>query len=99
MLLYVNIFSGVAVCILIVILGLVSAPLIPLLYSFLKEKVVVTHLSAILGYGDVCGLCGIITMSGLTTIIMSKLSICYVEMFFAILFLILFILFVKLDSK
>ena len=99
MLLYVNIFSGVAVCILIVILGLVSAPLIPLLYSYLKEKVGVTHLSALLGYGDVCGLCGIITVSGLITLIMSKFSIYYVELFFAILFIALFTLFVKLDSK
>ena len=96
---YTNLFNGIIICVLIVILGLVAAPLIPLLYSYLKEKVGVTHLSALLGYGDVSGLCGIIIMSGLTTIIMKLFSINDVELLFAILIFILYALFIKLDAK
>lgn len=96
---YTNLFNGIIICILIVILGLVAAPLIPLLYSYLKEKVRVTHLSALLGYGDVSGLCGIIIMSGLTTIIMKLFSINDVELLFAILIFILYALFIRLDAK
>lgn len=98
-LLYLNVFDSKMVCIIIVAMGLVTSPLVPLLYSYVKETFDVLYLSALIGYGDVCGLLGIIFLSGISTFVMKTLSINYVELGFAILTIVLLLVFLKIESK
>ena len=86
------------ISVLTITIGFISAPIIPFLYAYLKETFDVTLLSALLGYGDVCGVIGIISMSGLTTFILGKASVKGVEIFFAISLLILFLIFIKAEK-
>ena len=86
------------ISILIIIIGFISAPIIPFHYAYLKETFDVTLLSALLGYGDVCAVIGIISMSGLTTFILGMASVKWVEIFFAISLLILFLIFIKAEK-
>lgn len=87
--------NGVIICLHVTVLGFILSPIIPFLNSYIKEEFDTTLLSALLGYGDVCGIIGIIIASGLTTLILKTSSIRTVEMFFAMLMLVLYILLKK----
>lgn len=90
--------DGIVISTLIIILGFIASPIIPFLNAYIKETFDVTLLSALLGYGDVSGVIGIIIMSGLTSLILSIGSIQKVEVFFTVFLFILFLVLIKIEK-
>ena len=90
--------DGIVISTLIILLGFIASPIIPFLNAYIKETFDVTLLSALLGYGDVSGVMGIIIMSGLTSLILSIGSIQKVEVFFTVFLFILFLVLIKIEK-
>lgn len=93
LLLFSNVFAGNVACVLILVIGFVVAPLIPLLNLHLKSSVDMSMLSPMLGLTDGFGVIGIIIISGLASLITRYTSINFVELFFVILMSTLYFLF------
>ena len=82
----------------LILAGFTASPLIPLFNASIKELFDIKFLSALLGYGDVCGVIGIILISGLSTLIMKMTSINYVLLSFELFMLIVYVLLRKIEQ-
>lgn len=99
LLIILNIIPSSAVVVCVILLGLVMSPIIPFLYAYIKEQFEITHLSALIGYGDVFGIIGTIIVSCLSSFIMKMVSIQAVEIIFAVLLIFLYLLLVKAEKE
>ena len=91
--------NGFVVCVIMVLIGFVASPIIPFMNAYIKEMFDVKYLSALLGYGDVSGVLGIIVISGLTTFVMKMTSIQVVEFIFIFLSIALYLLLVRIEKE
>ena len=82
----------------LILTGFTASPLLPLFNASIKELFDIKFLSALLGYGDVCGVIGIIIISGLSTLIMKMTSINYVLLSFVLFMLIVYVLLRKIEQ-
>ena len=82
----------------LILTSFTASPLIPLFNASIKELFDIKFLSALLGYGDVCGVIGIILISGLSTLIMKMTSINYVLLSFVLFMLIVYVLLRKIEQ-
>ena len=91
--------NGFAVCAIMILIGFVASPIIPFMNAYIKEMFDVKYLSALLGYGDVSGVFGIIVISGLTTFVMKMTSIQVVEFTFIVLSIVLYFLLIRIEKE
>ena len=91
--------NGFAVCAIMILIGFVASPIIPFMNAYIKEMFDVKYLSALLGYGDVSGVFGIIVISGLTTFVMKMTSIQVVEFIFIVLSIVLYFLLIRIEKE
>lgn len=82
----------------LILTGFTASPLLHLFNASIKELFDIKFLSALLGYGDVCGVLGIIIISGLSTLIMKMTSINYVLLSFVLFMLIVYVLLQKIEQ-
>ena len=82
-----------------ILIGFVASPIIPFMNAYIKEMFDVKYLSALLGYGDVSGVLGIIVISGLTTFVMKMTSIQVVEFIFIVLSIVLYFLLIRIEKE
>lgn len=75
------------------------SPIIPFFNAYIKEIFDVKLLSALLGYADVCAILGIVVLSGLTTPILKMTSIQTVELIFALIMAMLYLLLIKTQKE
>lgn len=87
------------VCTITTIIGFILGPTIPFLNAYIKEMFNITLLSPLLGYGDLCAVIGTIIISGFTTIIIKTTSIRVVELTYAVMIFIFYLLLTKTEQK
>ena len=99
MLLFFNVFTGLMLVFLMIVLGVFESILIPFIYSYAKEAIETNALSALFGYGNVFGLICAVTASGIATIIIQNISIRYIEIMYIILLGMLFLFLMRIKRK
>ena len=91
-------FKGLLVCVCTILIGFILSPIIPFLNAYIKELFHAKHLSALLGYADVSALLGIITVSGFATPIIKMTSIQCLELMYAVILGIVYLLLVRTEK-
>lgn len=97
--LFLNILDGSALIIIFIVLGMFDSILIPYVFAYTKEIFDTNILSALFGYGNAFGIICSITISGMATLIIQKLSIRYIEIVHVILLGIIFLSLMKIKKE